>query len=115
MPYDRENVFAQILRGTIPATVVYEDSAVLAFKDIAPKAQTHILVIPRCEAISFDDFATRGTTEVAAFFATVRKIAHKLGLHTQGYRLVMNHGANAGQEVAHFHVHILAGEPLPQG
>lgn len=113
MSYDRENIFAKILRGEIPNETVYEDSSVLAFKDIAPKADTHVLVIPKCEAVSFDDFVTRGEDEVAAFFATVRKVAHKLGLAAGGYRLVMNHGKGGGQEVPHFHVHILAGKQLP--
>ncbi|USO00983.1 MAG: histidine triad nucleotide-binding protein [Alphaproteobacteria bacterium] len=110
MPYDTQNVFGKILRGEIPCTPVYEDEHVLAFLDIAPQAPVHVLVIPKCEAISFDDFVTKPPSDVIAFFTAVRTVAHHLGLQESGYRLVMNHGDDGGQEVAHFHVHILGGK-----
>lgn len=103
--YDRDNIFAKILRGEAPCNKVYEDDNVLAFHDIRPLAPVHVLVIPKGEYVSFDDFAASGCN-LAEFFSTVRKIAHMLDLHKSGYRLTTNHGPAAGQEVFHFHVHI---------
>ncbi|MDB1135097.1 histidine triad nucleotide-binding protein [Candidatus Anaplasma sp. TIGMIC] len=106
MQYDRNNIFAKILRGELPCNKVYEDDCVLAFHDIRPEAPVHVLVIPKGEYVSFDDFV-RSDYDISAFFKTVGHIAHKLGLRMGGYRLVTNHGAAAGQVVYHFHVHIL--------
>ncbi len=113
MSYDSENIFAKMIRGEIPNNNVYEDDSVLAFHDIAPAAPVHVLVIPKGEYTSFDDFATKaGMGEVAGFFAKVQHIAAELGVVESGYRLITNHGADASQTVPHFHVHILAGAPL---
>lgn len=114
MGYDSANVFAKMLRGEIPHDSVYEDEAVLAFRDIAPAAPAHVLVIPKGEYVSFDDFAQKaGMGAVAGFFAKVQHVASDvLGLDEGGYRLITNHGADANQTVAHFHVHILGGKPL---
>ncbi len=111
MTYNSENIFAKVLRGEIPNDTVYEDEHVLAFHDIAPAAPVHILVIPKAEYVSFDDFAT-GSADIHQFFATVQKIAEQAGLAKGGYRLITNHGADASQTVPHFHVHILGGKPL---
>lgn len=111
--YDKANIFAKIIRGEIPCSKVYEDSKVLAFKDISPSAPVHILVVPKGEYVSFDDFAARTTPqELSAFFKTVQKIAHEQGVAASGYRLITNHGIHASQTVPHFHVHLLAGRPL---
>lgn len=108
-----ETIFSKIIRKEVPAECVYEDDSVLAFKDIAPKAPHHILVIPKKVYVSFDDFVQKASPEEQThFFQTVQKIAESLGLHTTGYRLVTNHGEESGQEVFHFHVHILGGKPL---
>ena len=104
--YDRNNVFAKILRGELPCKKVYEDDLVLAFHDINPEAPVHVLVIPKGEFVSFDDFAS-SDYDIAKFFKVVREVAHKLGLDVGGYRIVTNHGRSAGQVVYHFHVHIL--------
>ncbi|MGH6952578.1 MAG: histidine triad nucleotide-binding protein [Alphaproteobacteria bacterium] len=113
MAYDKSNVFARILRGELPARRVYEDSHVLAFRDINPQAPTHILVIPQGEYESMDDFAAKASDgEIAAFFRAVGKIARAEGAAATGYRFLANMGADAGQEVPHFHVHIFAGKPL---
>ncbi|QJC27687.1 putative HIT-like protein [Anaplasma platys] len=104
--YDKDNVFAKILRGEAPCNKVYEDDNLLAFHDIRPAAPVHVLVVPKGEYVSFDDFAC-SDYDLSEFFKTVRKIAHMLDLHTSGYRLVTNHGSTAGQEVFHFHVHIM--------
>jgi histidine triad (HIT) family protein len=111
--YDHSNVFARIIRGEIPAKKIYEDASVLAFEDNSPSAPVHVIVVPKGEYTSFQHFTeTAGAAEVGAFFITVDTIAKQLGIDQNGFRLVTNNGADAGQTVPHFHVHILAGEPL---
>lgn len=111
--YDPTNIFARVLRAEIPNKTVYEDNAVLAFHDIAPAAPVHVLVVPKGEFVSFDDFCMKaGSDVVATFFIKVQAIATELGLAATGYRLITNHGADASQSVPHFHVHILGGRPL---
>jgi histidine triad (HIT) family protein len=112
-PYDDANIFARILRGEIPCKKVYEDSWALAFHDINPQAPTHVLVIPKGKYCSFADFSATATeAEIAGFTRAVGKIAHDLGFEQPGYRLLANMGADSGQEVPHFHVHLFAGRPL---
>ena len=113
MAYDPNNIFARILRGEIPCNKVYEDAFALAFHDIAPEAPVHVLVVPKGEFVSFDDFAQAASPDfMRGFFAVVQKVAAQLGLPENGYRLVTNHGADASQSVHHFHVHILGGQSL---
>lgn len=113
MVYDKNNIFAKILRGEIPSKKIYEDEHVFAFADIAPAAPVHILVVPKGEYVSFDDFAAKASPEtIARFFTAVRKIANEQGMQEDGYRLITNHGPDASQSVPHFHVHILGGRPL---
>lgn len=113
MAYDPNNIFAKILRGEIPCKKIYEDDRVLAFPDIAPAAPVHVLVVPKGEYVSFNDFLTTVSQDVVThFFAAVQKVASQLGLEEGGYRLITNHGADASQSVPHFHVHILGGRPL---
>ncbi len=113
MGYDSDNIFAKMLRGEIPNNSVYEDEHALAFHDISPAAPVHVLVIPKGEYVSFDDFMqTAGAERVAQFFSAVRKVAEQLGVIDSGYRLITNHGSDASQTVPHFHVHILGGRPL---
>jgi len=113
MTYDRTNIFAKILRGEIPCKKVHEDEFVLAFEDIAPAAPVHVLVIPKGEYMSFNDFAAHAPEKMMhGFFSSVQKIAVKLGLEEGGYRLISNHGPDASQSVPHFHVHILGGRSM---
>jgi histidine triad (HIT) family protein len=113
MTYDPNNIFAKILRGEIPCQRVYEDEAVLAFHDIHPKAPFHVLVIPKKAYTDFTDFSTRASADdVSTFFQTVAKIAKDLKLPEKGFRLVANNGAPSGQEVFHFHVHLIGGKHL---
>ena len=113
LPYDDANVFARLLRGEIPSTQVYEDEHAVAFQDIAPRAPTHILVIPRGAYVSWDDFSARASAEeIAGFVRAVGAVARAAGLVEPGYRLLANVGAHGGQEVAHFHVHLFGGRPL---
>lgn len=111
--YDRENIFAKILKGEIACKEIYADDAVLAFQDVSPAAPVHVLVIPKGEYVSFHDFTEKaGEDVVAKFFIKVREVANNLGLEKDGYRIIMNHGLNASQSVPHFHVHILGGKQL---
>jgi diadenosine tetraphosphate (Ap4A) HIT family hydrolase len=113
MAYDRNNVFARILRGEIPCKKVYEDEHVLAFHDISPQTPTHVLVIPKGEYVSFDDFAAKASTdEIAALFRTLGNIAREQGVAETGYRILANTGPAAHQEVPHFHVHLFGGRDL---
>ncbi|MBN8828351.1 MAG: histidine triad nucleotide-binding protein [Sphingobacteriia bacterium] len=113
MIYDKNNIFAKIIRGELPSKKVYEDDKVLAFHDIYPKAPIHIIVIPKGEYISFDDFAVKASDEeIAHFFRIAQKIAAEHGLQPSGYRIGANHGKDANQIVFHFHLHILGGGDL---
>ena len=113
MAYDPDNVFAKILRGELPCNKVYEDDHALAFHDIAPQAPVHVLVIPKGAYVSLDDFSAHASTgEIGGFFAAVGTVARELGVVEAGYRFLANNGADANQEVPHFHVHIFAGRPL---
>ncbi|ANU07299.1 histidine triad nucleotide-binding protein [Paraurantiacibacter namhicola] len=112
-PYDDENIFAKILRGEIHCDKVYEDEHALAFRDIAPQADTHVLVIPKGRYVSWDDFSLNAEdAEIAAFVRAVGNVARQLGLVEPGYRLLANIGQHGGQEVPHLHVHLFGGEPL---
>ncbi|MFT6107011.1 MAG: diadenosine tetraphosphate (Ap4A) HIT family hydrolase [Rickettsiales bacterium] len=111
--YDSNNIFTKIIRGEIPCNKVFEDEKILAFHDISKAAPIHILVVPKGEYSSFDDFSEYSSAqEISDFFKTVRKIAIDQGLEKSGYRLITNHGSDASQSVAHFHVHILGGKQL---
>lgn len=113
MAYDSNNIFARILRGEIPAKKLFENEHALAFPDIAPKAPTHVLVIPKGPYISFSDFAANASdVEIAGFVRAVGEVARMTGAADNGYRLIANAGSDAHQEVPHFHVHILAGRAL---
>lgn len=111
--YDKENVFAKIIKGEIPCDKVYQDKNVLAFRDLNPVAPVHVLVVPKGKYTSFDDFANKaGEEAVGEFFIVVREIANDLGLAKGGYRIITNHGNDASQSIPHFHVHIIGGKKL---
>ena len=113
MPYDKENIFAKILRGGIPCKKVHETKHSLAFHDVNPQAPTHDLVIPKGRYISMDDFSQNaGDNEVSDLIRAVGAVARKLGVADDGYRILANHGDNAHQEVPRFHVHIFGGRQL---
>jgi diadenosine tetraphosphate (Ap4A) HIT family hydrolase len=113
LPYDRNNIFAKILRGEAPCTRVYEDEHALAFNNIHPAAPVHVLVVPKGEYVSNADFSAYAPAElIAGFWRAVGKTAAALGLDEPGYRLVANHGTDANQVVFHFHVHIIGGRHM---
>ena len=104
-------IFCKIVAGEIPSAKVYEDDKILAFRDIAPMAPTHILVIPKCHIPSVDGVNAENCALVGHIFATIPQIAAAEGL-TGGYRVVSNCGPDAGQTVGHLHFHILGGRQL---
>ena len=104
-------LFCKIVAGIIPSTKVYEDETVLAFRDINPQAPTHILVIPKAHIPSVDGITAENSAVVAHIFQVIPTIAKAENLEN-GYRVVSNCGADAGQTVAHLHFHILGGKPL---
>ncbi len=104
-------LFCKIVAGVIPSTKVYEDETVLAFRDIAPQAPTHILVIPKTHIPSVDGITEANSDIVAHIFQVIPQIAAAEGL-TEGYRVVSNCGTHAGQTVHHLHFHILGGKQL---
>ena len=89
MTYDKNNIFAKILKGEIPCKKVHEDDFSLAFHDINPAAPVHVLVLPKFEATSFDDFVKNAPKDtINEFFKSVQKVAEQLNLSTSGYRLI---------------------------
>ena len=104
-------LFCKIANGDIPSTKVYEDDQILAFRDIAPQAPTHILVIPKAHISSVDGITEENSAVVSHIFSVIHKIAAAENL-TGGYRVVSNCGPDAGQTVFHLHFHILGGKPL---
>ena len=111
--YDDNNIFAKILRGEIPCDKVYEDDHVLAFKDINPKAPVHILIIPKGKYVSIAHFGTNAPPEeIKALIAAIDKIADEQGVKESGFRTIANTGNEGGQEVPHFHFHLLGGKPI---
>ena len=104
-------LFCKIVAGDIPSTKVYEDDLVLAFRDIAPMAPTHILVIPKAHVGSVAEITADNSAVVAHIFQVIPQIAKAEGLEN-GYRVVSNCGDDAGQTVHHLHFHILGGKKL---
>jgi histidine triad (HIT) family protein len=111
--YDKNNIFAKILRGEILCDKIYEDKFALAFKDINPQAKIHVLVIPKGSYEDMNDFAANAKSEeIEGLIRAVGKVASILGISNSGYRYLGNNGRDGAQEVSHLHFHILGGEKL---
>ena len=104
-------LFCKIIAGDIPSAKVYEDDLVYAFRDIAPQAPTHILVVPKVHMADCNAVTAENSAGVARIFEVIPQIAAAEGL-TNGYRVVSNCGEDAGQTVPHLHFHILGGKKL---
>ena len=105
-------IFCKIANKEINSDFVYEDDEIIAFKDINPQAPIHILVIPKKHIESIIDLTDEDELLVGKMYTAVRKIAKKLNIEESGFRLIVNCGKDAGQEVPHLHFHILAGKKL---
>lgn len=105
-------IFCRIINGDIPATKVYEDDVVLAFKDINPQMPIHIIVIPKKHIESIIELKEEDESVVGKIFTVINKIAYDMGIDKNGFRVISNCGEDAGQTVKHLHFHILAGEKM---
>ena len=104
-------LFCKIIAGEIPSTKVYEDEQILAFRDIAPQAPCHVLVVPKAHIADCNDVTAENSAVIAHIVAKIPAIAASEGL-VNGYRVVSNCGADAGQTVQHLHFHILGGKTM---
>lgn len=104
-------IFCRIAAKEVPSAIVYEDDDVVAFRDLSPQAPTHVLVIPRRHVASLDDMVSADAALLGAMMLAAKSVAMAAGL-TAGYRVVTNCGVNAGQSVAHVHLHLLGGRPM---
>jgi len=106
------NLFKKIIDREIPADIVYEDDRCLAFRDINPQAPTHILIIPKKEIESMEKAQPEDQDILGYLLLKAKDIAEQEGISKEGFRLVINTNANAGQAVYHLHVHLLGGRPM---
>ena len=113
MNYDKNNIFAKILRGEIPCKKVYESDNVLAFYDVNPQKKVHVLVIPKGEYVNLDDFNSKASDkEIVELNKAITHVSNLLGAKGKGYRALTNIGSDGGQEVPHLHFHLLGGEKV---
>ncbi|NES66783.1 MAG: histidine triad nucleotide-binding protein [Okeania sp. SIO2D1] len=108
---EQDTLFSKIIRREIPADIVYEDDMALAFKDINPQAPVHILVIPKKPIPKLADASPEDHSLMGHLLLTAKRVAQEAGLEN-GYRVVINNGAEAGQTVFHLHLHILGGRQM---
>lgn len=107
-----ECIFCKIVSGSLPAQRVYEDEGVLAFRDIAPLAPTHVLVVPKRHIETLNDLDEEGMALVGRMHLAAKVVAAQEGISERGYRTVVNCNAEAGQVIFHLHLHLLGGRPL---
>ena len=116
MNYDKNNIFAKILRGEIPCKKIYEDEYVLAFHDINPQKKIHALVIPKGEYVNLDDFSSKASEkEIVGLIKGISIVAKELRISVdlgKGYRALVNISEHGGQEVPHLHFHLFGGEKV---
>jgi histidine triad (HIT) family protein len=110
MPED--TLFSRIVQGDIPADIVYQDDLVTAFRDIAPQAPTHILVVPNHIVPTLDDATADDEAALGRMMIVAAELARREGIAEDGYRVMMNCRSHGGQEVYHIHLHLLGGRPL---
>ena len=113
MSYDKNNIFAKILRGEIPCNKIYENDFVLSFHDINPQKKIHALVIPKGKYVDLDDFSKNASQEeIVGLIKGINFVANKLGMSSdvgKGYRALANINEYGGQEVPHLHFHLFGG------
>ena len=109
---DPSCLFCKIAAGTIPADLVHADERLVAFRDIAPEAPVHVLVVPREHVASLEAARERDADVLGALLLVAQKIAREQGLSARGYRTVINTGADGGQTVQHLHLHLLGGRTM---
>ena len=107
-----DTIFSKIIRREIPADIVYEDDQVLAFRDVAPQAPTHIVLVPKKPIVNLLDTQPEDTLLLGQLLTAAIHVARTLGLDETGFRVVVNAGRDGGQTVDHLHLHLLGGRPL---
>ncbi len=107
-----DNIFAKIIAKEIPAKIVYEDERALAFRDISPKAPTHILILPKTDIANVGAATAADEALLGHLLTVAAEVARKEGIDASGYRLVINKGPDAGESVPHLHVHLLGGRAM---
>jgi len=105
-------LFERIIQGELPANIVYRDERVVAFRDIHPRAPTHVLIVPVKPIPTADDVTAADEPLLGHMVAVAAQIARQEGIAQNGYRLIVNCNAHGGQEVYHLHLHLLGGKPL---
>ncbi len=105
-------LFEKIIARQVPAQIVYEDDLVLAFRDIAPQAPTHVLLVPKQPIARLAEAKTEDQALLGHLLLKAAEVAENVGLREGGYRLVINNGRNGGESVPHLHCHILGGRPM---
>lgn len=105
-------IFCKIVAGEIPGDIVYRDDQVTAFRDINPVAPVHILVVPNRHIPSNNDISPEDEPVLGHMFTVARELAEGEGIAEEGYRLIVNTGAHAGQVVFHLHLHVIGGQPM---
>ncbi len=105
-------IFAKIIRGEVPADIVYQDDRVTAFRDINPAAPVHVLIVPSQIIATVNDLSESDEALVGHMVTVAKKIAADEGVAESGYRLIVNCNLDAGQEVPHLHMHLLGGKAL---
>ena len=107
-----ECLFCGIVEGKVPANRMYQDDAIVAFKDITPRAPVHLLIIPRKHIASVSEITEADRPLIGQIFQVAASLARDNGIAESGYRVVVNSGADAGQSVFHLHYHLLGGRPM---
>ncbi|WP_074013695.1 purine nucleoside phosphoramidase [Candidatus Sodalis sp. SoCistrobi] len=107
-----ETIFSKIIRREIPADILYQDDLVTAFRDISPKAPSHILIVTNVLIPTANDVTADHEAALGRLFTVAAKIARQEGIDEEGYRLIVNCNRHGGQEVYHLHMHLLGGKPL---
>lgn len=107
-----ETIFSKIIRKEIDTTLLYQDDLVTAFRDISPRAKTHILIIPNKLIPTINDVEEEDELALGRMITVAKKLAAQEGIDENGYRLIINCNHHGGQEVYHIHMHLLGGEPL---
>lgn len=109
---EQETIFSKIIRREIPADILYQDDLVTAFRDINPRAPTHILIVPNVLIPTVNDVEPQHEAALGRLFTVARKLAADAGIAENGYRLIMNCNQHGGQEVYHIHMHLVGGHSL---
>ncbi|MCM2679848.1 purine nucleoside phosphoramidase [Echinimonas agarilytica] len=105
-------IFSKIISKEIPADILYQDELVTAFRDIAPRAPTHVLIVPNHQIPTINDVTQSDELALGRLFTVAAKLAQQFGIAEDGYRLIVNCNSHGGQEVYHIHMHLVGGQPL---